>query len=246
MGMSERRHHGDLRDAVVVPVSPGPVVHVRNLERGRDDIDELLDEVFGEPDGRGPGATDAVLVAGGLGAIVAGQVASLSSLVTLVGVAAVGLGAVLPVQALWRRGAAARRFHRLQSMLGDGMLLRTDHSAIEQFLAVHGRLLVAAEPLAPAPKRQVCNVAHGALLEVASLLGGRALIAQEELSYVVARRQALADLTATLSDPRVGDGDKDGRRAMVEARHEVEQLTGRSSLTEASDLARKLLGQHDS
>lgn len=66
--------------------------------------------------------------------------------------------------------------------------------------------------------------------------------AAEEIDYVSARSRALESLVATVTDPRVGDGEADRRRALVDARREVEQLTGSSSLTDASDLARELLG----
>ncbi|HEX2782135.1 MAG TPA: hypothetical protein VHN36_01020 [Ilumatobacteraceae bacterium] len=240
--MNERRPDLDLRAAVIVPARPGPLVRLGDLERGHDEIDELLDDVFGEPDDRGPGPVDAILVVGGVGAIIGGQVASLPTAVTVCGAAAVGLGAVLPLRSLWRRVGSARRSSRLQSLLGDGLLLRTDHLSIEQLLAAHQRLLSVTAPLATVPRARVHDVAHAALLEVASLLGGRPPAAQVEVDYVAARAHALDDLAATVADPRVGDGETDRRRALVEARHEVEQLAGSSSLTDASDLSRELLG----
>lgn len=62
---------------------------------------------------------------------------------------------------------------------------------------------------------------------------------------MAARTHALEDLAATVADQRVGDGETDRRRALVEARYEVEQLAGSSSLTDASDLSRELLGTDD-
>jgi hypothetical protein len=243
--VNERKPDVDLRAAVIVPARPGPLVRLGDLERGPDEIDELLDDVFGEPDDRGPGPVDAVLVVGGLGVITGGQAASLPAVVTVCGAAAVALGAVLPLRSLWRRVGSARRASRLQSLLGDGVLLRTDHSSIEQLLAAHHRLLSVTAPLATAPRARVHDVAHAALLEVASLLGGRPPVAQVEVDYVAARTHALEDLAATVADPRVGDGETDRRRALVEARREVEQLAGSSSLTDASDLSRELLGTDD-
>ena len=240
--MNEPRPDPDLRAAVIVPARPGPLVRLGDLERGRDEIDELLDDVFGEPDDRGPGPVDAVLVVGGLGAIIGGQTASLPTIVTVCGSAAVALGAVLPLRSLWRRVGSARRASRLHSLLGDGVLLRTDHPSIEQLLAAHQRLLSVTAPLATAPRSRVHDVAHAALLEVASLLGGRPPGPQVEVDYVAARTHALEDLAGTVADPRVGDGETDRRRALVEARHEVEQLAGSSSLTDASEVSRELLG----
>jgi hypothetical protein len=222
------------------------MVRLEDLDRGRNEIDEVLDDVFGESDDRGPGAVDAVLVVGGLGAIVGGQAASLPAVVTVGGVAAVALGAVLPLRSLWRRAGAARRSRRLQSLLGDGVLLRIDHSSIEQLLAAHHRLLTLAASLATAPRSRVQTVAHSALLEVASLLAGRQPVAEGELDYIAARSHALEDLCSTVADPRVGDGERDRRRAIVEARHEIEELAGSSSVIDASDLSRELLGTDDS
>ncbi len=244
--MNERQPDLDLRAAVVVPTRQGPLVPLRNLERGRDEIDELLDDVFGAPDDRGPGAVDAILVVGGIGAIIGGQAASLPTIVTVCGAAAVALGAVLPVRSLWRRAGSARRSRRLQSLLGDGVLLRTDNPSIERLLAAHQRLLSLGAPLATAPHERVNDIAHAALLEVASLLGGHPPGAQVEVDYVDARTQALEHLSAAVADPRVGDGEPDRRRALVEARREVEQVAGSSSLTDASDLSRELLGTDDS
>jgi hypothetical protein len=243
--VNERQPDVHLRAAVIVPARPGPLVRLRELERGRDELDELIDDVFGEADDRGPGPVDAVLIVGGLGAIIGGQAASLPTAVTVCGATALGLGAVLPLRSLWRRVGSARRSSRLQSLLGDGLLLRTDHPALERLVAAHERLLNAATPLAAAPLARVSDVAHAELLEVASLLGGRPPGAQVEVDYVAARTRALANLAATVADPRVGDGESEQRRALVEARHEVEQLSGSSSLTDASDLARALLGTDD-
>ncbi|MGB8860668.1 MAG: hypothetical protein WCC60_15525, partial [Ilumatobacteraceae bacterium] len=116
--------------------------------------------------------------------------------------------------------------------------------SIEQLLEAHQRLLSVSAPLATAPRARVHDVAHAALLEVASLLGGHPPGAPVEVDYVAARTRALKDLAATVTDPRVGDGETDRRRALVEARHEVEQLAG-GSLTDATDLSRELLGTDD-
>ena len=221
------------------------MVDLSHQGRGRDEIDQLLDDVFGEADQRGPGPADAVLVIGGVGAIAVGQIASLPTPVSVCGGLAAALGAVLPARSLWRRIGSARRARRLRSMLGEGRLLRTDHPSVERLLAEYRQLWNVAEPLATTARERVHQVAHAALVEVASLLGGRRPLAEAEIEYVDARVRALEGLAAAVVDPRVGDGEMGRRRAHVEARHEVEQLTGRSSLTEASELSRELLGADD-
>ena len=59
------------------------------------------------------------------------------------------------------------------------------------------------------------------------------------------RAVALEDLATAIADPRVGDGEADRRRAIAEARREIEALTGTSSVTDARDLSRELLGPHE-
>ena len=212
------------------------------LARKRDEVDDALDDVFGEPDDRGPGPVDAVLLVAGTGAVVAGEAASLPTVVTVAGAIAVALGAVLPLRSLWRRVDSGRRSRRLQATIGDGAVLRTDHPLVEELLAAHQRVSDAAAALAAAPQARVAEVAHAAVLEVASLLGGRVPTGQTEVDYVSARVRALHDLAAAAVDPRVGDGERDRRQALADARIEVERLAGGSSLADAAALSRELLG----
>src|SRR4051812_6983339 len=102
---------------VVVPARPGAVTRLGDVGGRRDDLDELLDDVFGEPDDRGPGPVDAVLLVGGAAAIVVGSVTSAPAAVTVVGAIAAALGAVLPARALWRRVADGGRSRRLRALV---------------------------------------------------------------------------------------------------------------------------------
>jgi len=234
-----------LRSTVVVPAQPGPLLALVDFERRRDDIDDVLDDMFGAPDDRGPGAVDAVLLIGGVGAVIAGVVASLPSIVIVGGAAAAALGAVLPLRSVLRHAAMRRRRSRLSDRVGHGSLLRTDHPATAELVVAHARLWAASGALAPAPRDRVQSVAADAAHEVASLLAGRAPVTPHEVAYVQARVDALTALVETLADPRVGDGEAERRRALVEARQEVEQIDGGSSLTEAATLTRDLLGGDD-
>ncbi len=215
------------------------------LGRNRDEVDEILDEVFGQPDERGPSAADAVLLAGGGAAIVAGQVADLPGAVTVIGACAVAFGAILPIRSLWRRSAARRRAARVRAAIGDGTIVRTSNPVVQRLIAAHDRVVEQSATLAHVPSRRVADVAHAAMLEVATLLGGRSPVVPEEVGYVVARVDALDALAATITDPRVGDGEPDQRRALVEARQEIDHLAGTSSLISAAALQRDLLGSDD-
>ena len=246
--MRVNARHGDLDpDAVVVvPVAPAPLVRLRDLERGRDEIDDVVDELFGAPDDRGPGPVDAALLIGGVGAVVAGVAADQPTIVTVGGVIAALLGSILPIRALSTKIGARRRSARLRSIIGGGAPLRTDHPSVERLLAAHAELLSASTALELPARGRVEKVAHSAVLEVASLLDGRSPTTAGESEYIELRAQALADLARTVADPRVGDGESEHRRAVVEARQEVEQLAGGSSVTDAADLSRDLLGRDES
>ncbi|MFN0025870.1 MAG: hypothetical protein ACKV2O_01620 [Acidimicrobiales bacterium] len=238
--MSEGTLAMDPNVVVVVPARPGPLVALSELQRGRDEIDVALDVLFGEPDDRGPGPVDALLFVGGAAGVAAGQVGSLPVLVSVGGAAAMALGAILPLRSLWRRVESARRSRRLQVRLGDGVLLRTDHAHLKALVMAHEQLSDLARHLASEPKARVAAVAHSALREVASLLDGRLPQTQAELDYVSARTSALVELCHVVGAPGVSDGEADRRHAVVEARREVEEVSGRSSLTDAADLARQL------
>ena len=83
MGVTESGDHDDPSSVVIVPSRPGPLESLGGSERNRDEVDELLDDMFGEPDERGPGVADAVLVVGGAGAVVGGLAASLPGVVVV-------------------------------------------------------------------------------------------------------------------------------------------------------------------
>jgi len=243
--MYERDNDADTRSMVIVPSLPGPPVRldsIGELGRSPDEVDALIDEVFGPPDDRGPSSVDAVLLVGGAGAVGASLAWSLPGVVFVVGAAAGLLGAVLPVRLVSRRFGRARRERLMRSLIGDGIALRSDHPVTAELLAACERLAVVGAQLAPIPQSRVDGVAHAALREVATLLDGSVPETTDELAYVNARTHALAELERAVSRSDVGDGEHDRRRAMVEARREVEDIDGASSVTDAADLSRELRG----
>jgi hypothetical protein len=233
----------DPASTVVVPVRPGPAVPLSSLDRERDELDDALDDVFGEPDGAGAGPFDAVLLLGGAAAIIAGLTALVPAWVIVVGIIAFALGSVLPLRTFWRRRAGARRAARQQRAIGDGVVVRIDHPAVVDLLAAHQRCLDAAAGLAAWRRVQVDAVAHAALLEAATLLDGHPPLTPAEVDYVEARVAALRRLADAVTDPAVGDGDPDGlaRQARADARVEVERAAG-SAVDDADALVRALRG----
>jgi hypothetical protein len=223
---------------VVVPTRPGALRRLDDANRGRDDVDDVLDDLFGEPDQRGPGIADAVLVAGGAGVAAVGQLASWPTPVTVVGIAAAALGLVLPARSAWRRAGATRRTRRLAAVVGNGMLLRTDDDLLSRLVAAHDRIEQQVETSRDAERAR--SVAHAAAYEVASLLEGRLPVTAAEREYVAARTAALDEVAALLADPGLPPEDHRTRQAIVDARQEVEQIAGGSSVTDAAELLREL------
>jgi hypothetical protein len=235
-----KRQGHNLEFLVVVPVVPGPVTQLEELGPRRDDLDDVLDEMFGEPDDRGPGAADAVLVVGGMAAVIAGLVMALPVAVTVAGVAAAGLGLILPARSLWNRVVSARREARIQAVERQGILLRTDHPTIRRLLAAYTHVSSESEQMGATIHDRAVAVAHGAVVEAATLLNGHRLTDPSEEEYIVARSEAIEELASALKDGSAGRGERDRRRALLEARLEVEQLAGGTSISDVSDLVDEL------
>ncbi len=232
-------------EVVYVPRQPGPLISMPEPSRGSDEIDEILDEVFGRDDGRGPSATDAVLVAAGVGAIGVGQLADLAPWVTVVGAGLVGLGAILPIRSALHRVRQRRHRARTSSVIGDGIALRQDDPTLVRIAQLHDRVLDTSDRLVPDVRERVATVTHALVEEVATLLDGNVPAGAAEVEYVEARATALSDLASMVDDPRIGDGDLVRRRALAEARIEVEQAAGGSALTDSADLRDELLPDAD-
>jgi hypothetical protein len=236
-----RRALEGLKSTVVVPARPGSIVPLASLERGRSDIDEALDDLFGEPDERGPGLADAVLLVGGVVAASTGLIAG-SPFLVVVGAGAVALGLILPLRSLWRRVVSLRHTAALHRMIGDGALLRVGNPAIDRLVGAHSQV-VAIGSLDEHDRARAATVAHAALREVATLLDGRVPLAAAELEYIATRTNALEALARVLRQTPDSRGDRDRRNALLEARREVEDLTGSSSVAEAAALVAELSGR---
>ncbi len=215
---------------VVVPSSPGPVVRLDSGGRGRDDLDDLIDDLLPDVDG-GPGWFDAGLLVVGAGLVVFALMVGAPTLVLVLGMAALALGCVLPIRAGWRRAEARRRGRRQSTILAAGIPLDVSSPATRRLVSAYEavlRLDVAGDEGAAA-----MAAAHGALLEAASLLQGRAPAPGRETEYVDRRRLAVEDLAAALALPAA---DIDAT-ALVEARAEVEEVAGFTAVSRLEELA---------
>jgi len=231
-----RRPAGDA--VVVVPSRPGPL---RRLPGARtpDEVDALLDEIFGPDDECGPGVGDAVLATGGGATLVAGLLVSSTGLIGM-GIGAVALGSVLPARAVWRQVRQRRLAARRSELLEEGVALRVSPGPVADLVAAHDALSALAAARPEAVGAEARGAAHAAVADVAVVLGGGVPEGDDELAFVAERAAALAAVV----DAVAADGartrpvdDADARRARLAARREVDEVEGRSSADRLRDLA---------
>ena len=227
-------------DTVVVPTAPGPLLRPGLLDtrgRERDDLDELIDELL--PDSsEGPGVADAALVGGGAALLGWSALGSPPVAATVAGAVALGLGCILPLRAAWRRVADRRRARARRALMARGVPLSTTDPALVRLVAVYEEM----EGLDAIPETARA-AAHAALVEVATLLGGRTPSSAKERAYVAARTASVEELVAALAEVGTGDTpDGTGLEApgpdpdlVVEAREELDALGGGGSLTRLDD-----------
>lgn len=223
---------GDER-IVVVPHAPGPLVRPGG-RRPTDGLDDLIDDLLPDTE-EGPGLTDAALIAGG-GAVVAWSVAaSPPVLATVAGVAAMGLGCILPLRSGWRWVAGRR--HAAGGAYSGGVPLRVDDGLLARLATAYSAL-----DEVPATTGAARAAAHGAVLEVASLLSGRPPASEAETRYVGVRVTAVEELVGALRDLGAGGPRPQGPAAdlVVAAREELDALGGVSALSRLDDVTAEI------
>ncbi len=234
----------DISHLVVVPAKPGPLLPLAQVDRNRSEVDEILDDLFGDVDDDGPGTTDAVLLAGGAAAIVASQVVALPAIVLFGGFAGVGLGSVLPIRSGLRRLKGKRRDSKIQSLIGDGRLLNKRPAPIKELVAAHQQAIAMSDDLPEFQQIRVRNAAHGLVTEVAMLLDGHELSTDAEDRYATDRLDSLRNLLVAVEELK-RKPDDGLRQASAEARMQLDAEVGSTALDEAALLAADLRIEHD-
>jgi hypothetical protein len=239
MDADDTSRHTEL---LVVPHRPGPLIELPP-ERRRDEIDDVLDELFGEAPRDAPGAFDVVLVAGGAALAVAALVAGLPAWLLGLGVVCAAFGLILPLHHVWTRIVRARSLRRVREVMGQGTLLDAAHSETRRLTRAYRRVeRSAADGLAG----DALESAHLALLEVAGLLRGRPPESPAEREYIAERAAAIARLADTLARPSAAEVteppiDEDALRdSAVQALRDLDERTGSGSLTRMEHLNRLL------
>jgi hypothetical protein len=233
----------DRRDFVVVPLRPGPLIALdtSRSQRGRDDLDELIDDLFPDVDER-PGWFDAALAVVGAGLLAWAWMGEAPAVATVVGVIALALGCMLPIRAAWRRARERREHRRREGLLEQGVPIDVSSPAVAALVGAYEALLSLAKRSGPELGDPAISAAHGALLEVASLLKGRSPTSERELAYVNQRAAAVAELVGALGELSIGsasshdDPSAIDPDALIEAREELDQIAPFNSVTRLEEL----------
>ena len=221
----------------------------RRRRRAPDDLDALIDELL--PDvGDGPGWTDGLFVVSGIAVTGWSIAASGPGWSVVVGVVAITLGCVLPARALWRRAADRRRMRALARIESRGTRLDATEPETARLVGAYRELLHALPGADPDVSGLALAAAHTAVVEVATLDGGRART-QAEAAYITRRADAVAALASSLANDASGcggDGNDDAVSdppvGVVEARDELDLLTGTSSVDRLLELAYRGAPRH--
>lgn len=246
--MGEPSHSGDLgpdrRDFVVVPHRPGPLISLDTArsQRGRDDLDELIDDLFPNVEERA-GLFDAALVVVGAGLLAWGWIGTVPTIVTVLGVVVLTIGCILPIRTAWRRARERHLHRRREGLLEKGVPIEVLSPGSARLVGAYEDLLAFANRSGPKLGDPAIAAAHCALLEVASLLKGRAPVSEGEVGYIDKRAAAVAELVRVLQELPPARSELSGddlsalpADALVEAREELDQIAPFSSVSRLDEL----------
>ena len=180
---------------VVVPSSPGPLRSLAPTERPADDLDHLIDDLFGPTPEERPGVFDVGLIVAGIG-LLAWGVISTSGGALVLGLMAIVLGLALPGRAALRRVRDRRRRRTQRHIIGDGTLLDVSNPVTAALAAAYSQLVDAARDPEMGGDSAI-TAAHLALVEVATLLEGRPPD-EGERAYVDRRTEAIDETREAL------------------------------------------------
>lgn len=186
---------------VVVPLVAGPVRPLATGASGpRDDLDVLVDEVFGPSTDETPGAFDLALLAGGAVVLAWALLTGAATWLIVLAAVAMVLGAALPARSLVRRFRGAATSRAMRQAERRGYLLDVSSPSTRGLLRAHDALVEAAAAPGSVYSKRAIDAAHLALVEVATLLRGRLPDGSAQEAYVGKRTRAIEQLTGRLED----------------------------------------------
>jgi hypothetical protein len=222
--------------------------------RPRDEIDEVIDELFGPDPGGSPGKMDALLVLGGCALLLWSLLGLHSTGVTVFAAVLIFLGSVLPIRGVWRKANTWHVARRRQAVSSRGIVLNAAHPLTRDLVSAYEQLLEVADQRSAPFKSDAVSAAHLALTESAALIGDAGPTTASEVEYVERRVAAVRELAREMQrhNRLVEEGCIDGldeerslqRTARALAGKELD-AAGLSSLRELDDLKRVLLRDAD-
>lgn len=222
---------------VVVPHRPGPlVVPPRGGGRDRDELDELIDDLFPDVD-EGPDWFDLGLALTGIGLLAWTLVGDAPGIVAALGIGALALASILPLRSAWRWFARRSQQRHTDAHLAAGVALDASTRPVATLVGSYGALFDPAMELADPLLVQARAAAHAALLEVATLLSGRSPSTERELGYIDQRSVALSGLIESLQATPAHEEDEIDPDLLVAAREEIDLIAPVTAVTRLEQVA---------
>jgi hypothetical protein len=238
---------------LVVPRSPGPLRPLERAVEPADELDEIIDEVFGPTTDEGPGLFDVALVIGGIALVALSWISGGGGPWFAIGISAIILGIALPARSVIRAARDRRMGARKRRALKSGYALDVSDAGVAALAGSYDALRHAAGLPGESAGPVAIEAGHAAVLEVVSLLGGRSPLTEEEREYVERRTRAIRDLTAQLVKANRArerarlrdqiDATEPARArasAVARAREELEATTGLGAVDELERLRAQL------
>jgi hypothetical protein len=247
------------RRFVVVPREVGPIRPLRQGSDGpKDELDVLVDDVFGPSTDERPGAFDLILTGVGAVVLVWALLTGADTWLIVVAISAVVLGMALPARSLVRRYRGVRAARRLRSAERRGYLLDVTSGSTAELLRAHEALVEAAAFPGSVYSGRALDAAYLALVEVATLLDGTSPAGPAQDAYVAKRTDAIVALTEQLADAHdrwradqvAGEAAEAARRqrwvaAVTVARDELQAEDRYGSLAQLERLTTRLTREAD-
>ncbi len=254
--LSTRMPRGpDARRLALVPLRPGPIVRLAG-EETKDDLDLLVEDVFGPPTEERAGVLDVVLLVVAAALLLWALVGGASGWVVAVAIVLGILGLALPARAGLRAVRDRLDARRLRVAGRRGYLLDVTAGATADLVDAHDAVLAAAALPGSVHAGRAPEAAHLALLEVASLLHGLPPEGETQAEYVARRTRALRGLARELeaAHQRLIAAREEGvaaeaaRRsrlvaAVTGAREELQAEDRRSSMAQLERLTMRLAAE---
>lgn len=242
----------DREPVVIVPRGPGPILRPRSPSRPEDELDELIDEMFGQTTDEQPGRLDVVLLVGGVVIAIWGVITASLGVVLLAGLLIL-LGAALParsaLRAYHRRRLAAER----RRAAAEGHPLDVSDPSVAALVDAYEQLCSIAERSTSDLAQPSVLAAHLAVAEAAVMLEGRPPVGEADRRYVEVRTAAITEVALGLAtsprhddrlQPRGQDASVAARSAKVAVREALEASTDLGAVGRLRRLETRLEREH--